>query len=193
MIADCTGAILSGGRGTRLGGVRKALLDVGGEPLLSRTLRLFRSLFADVLIVANEPEPYARFQARLVPDVIPGKGAPGGLHAALSASGTGWVFVAACDMPALSANAIQALAAFRGDAPAAIVRWQGRLEPLHAFYSRRCLAPLDALLRAGDPSFFQLAQSIGARIVDEPEWRAIDPAGASFANINTPEDLARAT
>ncbi len=190
-IADCTGALLAGGRATRLGGIPKGLLAVGGEPIAARSLRLLRALFADALLVANDPAPYAALGARVVPDLLPGKGAPGGLHAALSAAGTEWVFAAACDMPFLSTEAIRFLAARRGGWDAVLVRAAGRLEPLHAFWSRRCLPELDRLLRAGDPSLRQLAAAVRARVVEEPEWRTVDPDGRALANVNTPEDAAR--
>jgi molybdopterin-guanine dinucleotide biosynthesis protein A len=30
------------------------------------------------------------------------------------------------------------------------------------------------------------------QVVDEAEWRAVDPQGLAFFNVNTPDDLARA-
>jgi molybdopterin-guanine dinucleotide biosynthesis protein A len=71
------------------------------------------------------------------------------------------------------------------------VIWRGRLEPLHAFWSRDGFATVDRLVRAGDPSMWQLATAVGARFVPEERWRAIDPEGRVFANANTPEDLVR--
>ena len=174
-----------------MGGAQKGLLRLDGEPIAARTLRLFRATFADALIVANNPSPFAFLGARTVADAIAGKGAPGGLHAALLHARTEWIFAAGCDMPFLSAGAITWLAGQRAGATALVPRWQGRLEPLHAFWSRRCLPEVERLLRAGDPSFRELAAAVGARIVEEAEWRAIDPAGRAFENVNTPEEAAR--
>lgn len=190
-IADCTGALVAGGGATRLGGVPKGLLRVDGEPIAARSLRLFRELFGETLVVANDPAPYAALGAPVVPDLLPGKGAPGGLHAALAAARTGWVFAAACDMPFLAPAPIRALAALRAGADAVVVRAAGRLEPLHAFWSRACLPALERLLRAGDPSFRDLARAVNARIVEEEAWRRLDPGGRALENANTPEDAAR--
>lgn len=190
-ISDCTGALVAGGRATRLGGVAKGLLRCGGEPIAARTLRLFRELFDDALVVANDPAPYAALGARVVADVLPGKGAPGGVHAALAAARTGWVFTAGCDMPFVSADGIALLGARRAGARAVLVRFAGRLEPLHALWSRECLPVFEARLRAGDASLRELADAVGAAIVEEREWRAVDPAGRAFANANTPDDLVR--
>jgi molybdopterin-guanine dinucleotide biosynthesis protein A len=190
-LSDTTGVLIAGGRAVRMGGAAKGRLLLEGEPIALRTLRLFRAAFAEVLVVANDPAPWEGLGARIVPDAIPGKGAPGGLQAALASARTGWIFTAGCDMPFLHAGAIAWLAARREGAPAVIPRWQGRLEPLHAFWSTGCLAPVERLLREGDPSFRELAAAVGARVVGEEEWRTIDPEGRSFENVNTPEEAAR--
>lgn len=190
-IADCTGVLLAGGRATRLGGVAKGLLLMGGEPMAARSLRLFGEIFEAALLVANDRAPYAALGAPIVADAIPGKGAPGGLHAALAAAGTGWIFAAACDMPFLSAGAIRFLWDRRGEAPAVAVHWGGRLEGLFAFWSRACLPVVERMVRDGEPSLWQLATAAGARVVPEATWRTFDPDGRTFANANSPEDLAR--
>jgi molybdopterin-guanine dinucleotide biosynthesis protein A len=190
-LQDCTGTLLAGGRATRLGGAPKGLLRVDGEPIAARSLALFERLFGRSLVVANDPAPYAPLGARIVPDLIPGHGAPGGLHAALSAAETPWIFLAACDMPFLAADAIRFLAARRDGVDVVLVRARGRLEPLHGFWSRACLAPLERLLREGNPSLRDVAAEVRVRIVEEEEWRTVDPALRSLENANTPEDAAR--
>lgn len=187
----CTGALVAGGRARRLGGVPKGLLCADGEPLAARTLRLFGALFPASLVVANDPAPYRALGAAVVPDRIPGKGAPGGLHAALHASSTDWVFAAACDMPFLDEAPIRLLAARREGAEAVLVRFGGRLQPLHAFWSRACLPALERMLAEGDPSLVDLARAVRAHVVEEAEWRAVDPAGRALENANTPADAER--
>jgi molybdopterin-guanine dinucleotide biosynthesis protein A len=188
---DCTGVLVAGGKATRMGGAPKGLLRVGEEPIAARSLALFGRLFGRAIVVANDPVPYAALGAPVVPDLLPGRGAPGGLHAALRASETPWVFAAGCDMPFLDEGAIAFLAAQREGADAVLVRAGGRLEPLHAFWSRACLAPLEALLARGEPSLRDLAAAVHARIVEEEAYRAADPALRSLENANTPEDVAR--
>src|SRR5574337_2207563 len=121
---DCTGALIAGGQGSRLGGVAKGLLLRDGEPIAARALRMFRELFAESLLVANDAAPYAELGVRTTPDLVAGRGAPGGLHAALSAARTDWVFTAACDMPFLEAAPIRWLAGQRQGAPAVAVIWR---------------------------------------------------------------------
>jgi molybdopterin-guanine dinucleotide biosynthesis protein A len=190
-IPGCTGALVAGGRATRLGGWPKGLLRAGGETLAARSVALFRALFGEVLVVANDPAPYADLGVPVVPDTLPGKGAPGGLHAALRAARTPWVFAAGCDMPFLSAGAIRFLWDRRGPAPAALVEWERGLEGLHAFWSAPCLPLVERMLREGEPSLRALAAAVGARVVPAAVWRLVDPEGRAFENANAPEDLRR--
>ena len=188
---DCTGVLVAGGRAARMGGAPKGLLRLAGDPIAARSLALFGRLFGRALVVANDPAIYAGLGAPIVPDVFPGRGAPGGLHAALAAARTPWVFAVGCDMPFLDAGAIGWLAARREGVDAVLVRAGGRLEPLHAFWSRACLAPLEALLASGEPSLRDLAAGVRTRIVEEPEWRSVDPDLRSLENANTPDDARR--
>jgi molybdenum cofactor guanylyltransferase len=190
-IDGCTGVLVAGGRAARLGGIPKGLLQREGEPLAARALRLLDSLFPATLVIANDPAPYRALGAAVVPDRLPGKGAPGGVHAALLSATTEWIFTAACDMPFLEAAPIHLLASQRQGAAAALPRFEGRLHPLHAFWSRACLPALERLLAAGDPSLVEVARAVGARIVEEDEWRRVDPRGRALENANTPEDVAR--
>ena len=190
-IDDCTGVILAGGRAARLGGFAKGLLRLEGEPLVARALRLFDSLFASSVVIANDAAPYQGLGAQVLPDAIAGKGAPGGVHAALRAATTSWIFTAACDMPFLAAGPIRLLASRRVGVAAVLVRSGGRLHPLHALWSSACLAPLERLLAQGNPSLVELSRAVPAVVVEEDEWRAADPGGLALENVNTPEDVAR--
>lgn len=192
MIEDAEGALLAGGRGTRLGGARKALLLREGEPLIARTLRLYAGLFARAIVIANEAGVYERFGAKVVADPIPGRGAPGGLLAALAAAGAPWVFLAACDMPALDPRVIAAMAARREGVQAVVAMVEGRPEPLHAFWATGARAVVERMLREGEPSFRDLLGAIPAALIPVEELeRDLPDARDSFTNVNVPEDLAR--
>ncbi len=191
-VADCTGVLLAGGRARRMGGAPKGLLLLDGQAIVERALALFRELFGGTLLVANDPGPYVHLGVPVVSDLLPGRGAPGGLHTALATVKTGWAFLAACDMPHLSRGGIELLAARRAPGAGAVVaEWGGRLEPLHGLWSRSSLPAIGRLLAEGEPSMRALARAVSARIVPESEWRAVDPGGLAFSNANTPGDLER--
>jgi molybdopterin-guanine dinucleotide biosynthesis protein A len=88
---------------------------------------------------------------RLVADVIPGRGAMGGLYTARSAATQPLVAVVACDMPFVSPE----LLAFERDLllkegyDAAIPRTSGGTEPFHAVYRREgCLPHVEYAIQA---------------------------------------------
>ncbi len=187
---DVTLAILAGGQGTRLGGVAKGLLRVGGLTTLER-LRAFGSHFADSLLVANAPEPYARFGLRTVADVVKGKGAPGGVHAALGAARTEWVFAVACDMPFVTEAAARVVLDARGaDVDAVCIEHDGRWEPLFAAYRTERVTRWGEAL-AEDPSLRRVLLGLRTRLLPVDALRAVDPELRALANVNTPEDLVR--
>ncbi len=186
---DVTLAIIAGGKGERLGGVAKGLLVVDGRPVLEHLLAL-SPLFGDVLLVANEPAPYARFNVRTVGDTLRGRGAPGGVHAALGAARTEWVLAVACDMPFVRAEAVRPLLAARSaDVDAVCFEVGGRWEPLLAVYRRALANPWGAVLREEEPSLRRLLSNCRTRILPEAALRAVDADLRAVVSVNTPEDL----
>ena len=191
-LEDCTGVLVAGGRGRRLGGIPKGLLTVQGRAIAARTVELFRRIFAEVVLVTNDPAPYDALGVRLESDRLTGKGAPGGLHAALASAHTSWVFTAGCDMPFLAEEPIRFLAEQRGSGALAVVPvWKGVEQPLHALWARAALPTVEELVSGGDPSLRSIVRAVGARLVPEERWAVVDPGGRALENANTPEDLVR--
>jgi len=188
---DITGALLAGGRAARMGGAPKGLLRLDGQPLLGRSLDLFGRLFAASLLVVNDPDPYAAFDVPRVADHFRGRGAPGGLHAALRSATTPWIFAAGCDMPFISEGGSALLAARRAGVLAVVPRWGGRLEPLHALWAREALPLVERALAEGEVSLQRLVWLAGALVVEAEAWGSIDPSGRAFLNANHPEEATR--
>jgi len=72
-----TGIILSGGKNIRMGGENKAFAEVGGEPIIDRTIRIFKEVFAEIILVTNSPLEYLDYDVQIVTDIIKGKAALG--------------------------------------------------------------------------------------------------------------------
>ena len=188
--APVAGVVLAGGHASRMGGRDKAFAAVEGEPIAVRAVRIFRSLFAQVLVSTNRPERFAGLDVQTVTDQFPGCGPLAGIHAALLASRYPHVFVAACDMPGLDPEVIRFLLGRVGSAEAVVPCWDGDVEPLHAVYAVGALREIEAHLRAGQNAVRDVLRRLRVDYVSEAEMRAVRGAARSLTNVNTPEELA---
>lgn len=190
--AEVAAAIIAGGKGTRLGGRVKALLEVDGETIIARQLAVLRPLCTEVVINANDPAPFAGLGLPLVADEAPGGGPLGGLGAALAAVEAPWLLAVASDMPYLEPALLALLIARVSDDIDIVVPYVGEYpEPLCAIYAQRC-APVIAA-RLGAKRYRTSALVTGGELrvarVDEEALRAVDPALRTFLNVNAPADL----
>ncbi|MCL6443517.1 MAG: NTP transferase domain-containing protein, partial [Alicyclobacillus sp.] len=121
----------AGGRARRLGGVKKALLAVGGQPIIERIRTRLAGLYDELLIADVDAQLAGLLGARVVPDVEPGGGPLAALAGALAAATGDWALVVAADMPFVAPALFRALhtAALATHAEAAVPRVGGRPEP----------------------------------------------------------------
>jgi molybdopterin-guanine dinucleotide biosynthesis protein A len=191
--APVAAAIVAGGAATRLGGVAKSTLIVGGRTIAERQLEALRAAFSRVLVVANDAAPWAGLGVEVVGDRFTGAGPLAGVHAALAATAdhAGVVCVAG-DMPFVAPALLELLREHAPDAAAVVPRVAGRAEPLLARWGRAALPVVEARLAAGERAVHAVFAALQTAWLDEPALRAVDPALRSFANINTPEELRRA-
>jgi molybdopterin-guanine dinucleotide biosynthesis protein A len=173
-----------------MGGRDKAFAAVGGEPIVVRTVRLFRELFPQVVVVTDRPERFAPLDVEIVADRFPAAGPLAGVHAGMLASRSPHLFVAGCDMPGLEADAIRFLLDRIDTADAVVPRWQDDIEPLHAVYAIRCLPVVEACLRGGQVALRDFLPLVTVDYVPEAELRCVRGAARSLTNVNTPEELA---
>ena len=187
------GAIIAGGLASRLGGVAKPFLAVGGRTIAERQLALLRPALARVLVVANDPAPWAPLGVEVVPDRFAKVGPLGGIHAALAAADDcDAVICLAGDLPFVAPALIAALRDRAPAADAVAPRTAGGIEPLCARYARAVFPSVDARVRAGELAVHTFLAGAVVDWIDGAALAALDPDGHSFFNVNTPEDLRRA-
>ncbi len=206
---NCDLIVNAGGASRRMG-ADKALLAVPPKetPLIRHVIeRLSGLVSGETFVVANDPTLASKADlpshVHLVLDNYPGAGALGGLATGL-AHCSGWAIAVACDMPLVKPEIFAAFAAFTesphentGDDAltpwdAIVPRCEGRPQPLHALYHRRCLPAIEALLAEGGRRFVHFYDEVHVCYVDEPILRQIDPELHSFINVNTPQEWQRA-
>ena len=185
---SASGTILSGGKSIRMG-QNKALIEIEGTPIISRIHDLFRRLFQEVIIVTNQKESFINFDSKICQDLIPDKGALGGLYTGIFFSSFQYSFCVACDMPFINRSLVQYLFEnVQGD-DVIVPRTKDGLQPLHAIYSKNCLAPIKRIIEEGKYRIIDFYKLVKVKIVDERDFLFLDPLRESFMNVNTPEEL----
>ena len=193
MMQRPAGVILAGGRSSRMGGARKALLELGGRPLLAHVLDRLRPQ-ADPLLISCEGESgdFDVFGLACVADLLPGyRGPLTGLYSALQYLADnghdGGLVLCPCDAPFLPENLVQTMLEAGGERirPAVVVSWQGVLQPTFSLWRNHHLPVIrSAVLEQGMGGLRQVLLSMPHEIV---EWVSTEPP--PFFNVNTPEEL----
>lgn len=183
-------AILAGGRGTRLG-EDKALLDVGGAPLVERIALRLGEISRDIMIVGTDLSRFRFLKARLIEDLVVDLGALGGIYSALKSAKHKRVVVVACDMPFLNMNLVRYLVLLSTGYDVVMPYIGEEAEPLHAVYSKSCLPAIERSMEAGERRIVSFLPRVRVRDVRKDEIQILDPEFQSFFNVNTREDLDR--
>ena len=173
--------MLAGGKATRLGGVAKHLLRVGGDTIFERQIRAIAPL-VDAVIVSGPPIAGYRNVADAARDVGP----LAGIAAGLAACTTAWLLVVAGDMPNVSHDLIAAMLARRApDIDAIGIRLGTLPQPLLCVLHVRTREVVDRCVAAGRYKASGVLTDEGLRVA----WLD-DVEPFLLANINTPDDLA---
>ncbi|MFH1632884.1 MAG: molybdenum cofactor guanylyltransferase, partial [Chloroflexota bacterium] len=187
-------AIQAGGESNRMG-QDKALLPFLGQPLIERVLSRVAHLADEILVTSNHPEGYRFLEVALIPDLIPGRGALGGLYTALKSARHQLVAVVACDMPFANPALLAACQdiLLDTDADCVIPSTDRGLEPLHAVYRRAtCLRAVAAAIESGEQRVISWHNNVNLRVLSPAEVSHFDPQNITFWNVNTPEDFVQA-
>ncbi|MCX7855964.1 MAG: molybdenum cofactor guanylyltransferase [Anaerolineae bacterium] len=182
-----TGVVLAGGARRRMG-LNKAFLELAGRPLIAHVLDRMAEVCEEVLIVADDVPRYAGLGVRVVPDVFPGVGVLGGLHAGLQAARYDLILAVGCDMPFLNPALLRAFAAWAEEHDAVALRRGEQVETLHAAYRRTCLPAMEAAIRASKRRIISFFPHVRVSYIAPEEAEALDPGLCSFRNVNTPEE-----
>ena len=183
------GLVLCGGVSTRMGR-EKALISVGGRPLVLHVAGLLEQAADPVLLASGGPGRLGSLGYGEVHDAASGSGPLGGLVGGLAASPHPLVAVVAVDMPFASPALFKLLATLHEDEEAVVPRTESGPQPLHAVYATTALPKLRAALLEGRLALRAVLSDLYARWVEEKEWITADPSGRFAVNVNRQEDLA---
>lgn len=180
-------------------GTDKALLrqPPGGPTLIERAAAAARAVTDDVVVVTENAGRLPPMPVRVVPDAIARAGPLAGFVAGFVAARYPDILALACDLPYLSVPLLRWMAA-QPRTWDALVPWlpneDGKTgwEPLHAIYTRACLAPMRVALDRGDRQATAFFPAIGVQPLSTDTMRLYDLTGRSTQSVNTPEAWAEA-
>jgi len=191
------GYILAGGGSTRFGR-DKALVEVGGRPMIARMSELVRRVTRQLKIVAG-PGKYEAFGVEIVEDRWPGEGPLGGIitaleDAALSASRPERNLILSCDMPFLTQEWLAFLGerAAKSKAQVVFAHSASGPEPLCACWRTDAAAELCSGFERGVRKVMEGIALLRAEVLDGADWKRFDSAGRLFWNMNTAADYEEA-
>lgn len=194
--ASIAAIVLAGGRSSRMGSDKAALI-FDGRPLLLRTLDAV-SAVADEIVIVRAPGQVlppldAAPSVRVVADPVSGDGPLRGIATGLAAVVAPVAIVVGVDMPFLRPELLRLIASLvtpehRWVLPIA----SRRPQPLCSAFARDALPVVEAHLAAGDRAPMAVAADLGFYRMLPEQWAAADPDGWSFVDVDTPEEFAAA-
>jgi molybdenum cofactor guanylyltransferase len=198
MTSETFGLVLAGGLARRMGGGDKALIRIGNETILSRTLARLTPQVAGVVLNANgDPARFAPFGLPIVADSVPDFAGPlAGILAGLDWVAANrppieWVVSVPGDCPFLPRDLVTQLHAARTteNKPLACAHSGDWRHPVVALWQVALREELRRAITVEDLRKIEVwTARYGVALADWPT-DPVDP----FFNVNTPEDVATAT
>jgi len=187
-LPSCSILLLAGGRGQRMGGQDKGLIEWQGRPLIAWLHDVARPLTDELLLSCNRNQTsYAAYADRLLSDENAGYPGPlAGVRAGLTAARNRWMMVLPCDTPLIDQALLHSLYAAATQVPQqpVMLRHGEQWEPLFSIIPTSLLSQVDERWLAGERSPKHLLLQLGAhelRIADDDR---------RLINLNTPDLLA---
>jgi len=190
-VTEVHGVILAGGGGTRLGGVRKAEIRIGGKRLIDRAADVFRGQVSKIAV--STPAGFSGYRPEGVtpiPDARLGTEGPlAGLRAAAqyfskrTLSDSILIFLAV-DTPFAPTEYVDRLVSALSARDAAVATWRGAPYPTDsAFRLSALVAGIEAVPDTAGPK--AILRRLDAAEVEWSDECSEDP----FVNLNTLSDL----
>lgn len=190
-MTELTGIILAGGQSERLSCKNKALLKIGKLSVIERVIYAVSKVAKKVILVTNSSDEFRHLKLSTCNDILPGSGPLGGIYTGLQVSETYRNIIVACDMPFIQSHLLRFLIDQGEGYDFVIPLTFDGYHPLCAVYSKKCIEPIEILIKAGNLKVTDLFPYVKVNRVDlKLLWPDHDPD--IFFNINTDEDYLKA-
>jgi len=171
------------------------MLPFLGIPLVKRLQDRFQGFGSELIIITNDPMSYEDFGIPIFRDLIPDRGALGGLYTALAVASQPLVGLIAADMPFADPGLFeyQKDIILDDDWDAVIPSTSQGIEPFHALY--RVQSCLPHVKEAIDRDMWKMVSwhdQARIKVLDPGITRKIAQSDHTFLNLNTPEEFQEA-
>jgi len=174
--------LLAGGKSSRMG-CNKAFLEIDGEPLWQRQVKILNELEPQKIFIAG-PRLEEWRDYEILPDACANTGPLGGLTSAFRVCPTPLLLVLAVDLPRITTTFLGNLLI---EGSGVVPQLNGRFEPLVAIYPKTALPIAEKNLSRNEYSMQKFVQDCVAQQLVRP--KKIPPSDAPlFTNLNTPQD-----
>jgi molybdenum cofactor guanylyltransferase len=182
---DITAVILAGGKGRRMGGLDKGLMNFAGRPIIEHILEAIRPQCDHIIINANRNrDEYLKYDYPVIEDELNNYQGPlAGFAIALEHSKTPYIVTLPCDAPVIPGDLVKRLfeALQKANADIAVAHDGERLQPVYAIIKKTLAPDLENFLSSGErkiDKWYALNHTVHADFSDIPHI---------FQNINTPQ------
>lgn len=181
-----TGAIIAGGKSTRMGGNDKALMPLRGKPMIEWVIERLRPQVDALLINSNNAaREFKPFGLPVIADIIKGHVGPlAGLHACMTQAKTPLLACVPCDAPLLPSDLIARLhaALVETNADVAVAKTASSLQPAFFVCRNGLSRSIESHLAEGGYALRHwMAQQHCVELLFNDE--------EAFSNINSPQEL----
>ncbi len=187
-----TCVILAGGRGQRMQGKDKGLIEINGQPIIEQILAQIEGQCDSIIINANRHlEQYQKYGYRVITDQLSDYQGPlAGIHTAMLATTTDYLITLPCDGIKIMPDYVERMWQIAIDnksiatQSSVVVAHDGqRHQPVYALMPVTLHGSLQDYLDSGERKidrWYQQHNMVFADFSDSPEC---------FINLNRPEDL----
>ncbi len=191
------GLILAGGQGKRIQ-QNKALLMLGGKPLLLHVVDNISSIVEEIVVVVgfrDNPKNYVTFlpsRVNTIKDLVFGKGPLMGILSGMRRMKSKYALISTCDSPFSKKELIGYLISKARSVDAVIPVWpNGNSEPLHAIYRVSPAIPAaENALNNDELLVLDMVKRLDkVNYVGTDKLREFDQDLVTFFNINDAKDM----
>jgi len=183
---DITGAVLAGGKSSRMGR-DKALLVLDGVPFIEHIARTLQQVLARVMIVSDHGEDYRFLGLPIYADIYKNCGPLAGVHSALTHSTTDSLFIVSCDLPMLTPAIVRYVVDLKKHGDVTLLSTENNLQPLCGLYKRHCLPVVEKHLKQAQYSVLRCLQEMRT-VIPSSSLATANSSHPPLMNVNTPYD-----